>query len=183
MARGQGARGPFAASPLAPGADLSGHLRITPADRTLTPYIQVRDVRDSCRTACPTDAPALSDVLQVQVLAPNGTSWTKRLSALTTITPLAGGDLLPTSTPRAYQVTATLPRDVGNAAEGLRASFKLQWGLMDANRKPVTRVLGESLTHELPFTGSDVILELVASVASLIVGMALIRAVHERLQH
>jgi hypothetical protein len=190
-AHGPAGRGIFPDSPLAPGTALSGRIHVDPADRNLTPYLKVLDVRNGCLHLCPAGAPALSDVLQIRAQAPDGSGWTKRLEDLTTITALTGGDLTAQSSGRTYQLTATLPDDVTNRAEALSTSFVLQWGLMDAKHHPVTRVLGESFRsapdqqlarHELPFTGSDIVLELLASVSSIYVGVMLVGAARRRWQ-
>jgi hypothetical protein len=190
-AEGSTRRHLFSDSPLAPGVATTGQIEVDPADRTLTPYIKVLDVRDSCLHQCPANAPTLSHVLQVQVRAPDGTGWTKTLEDLTEITALSGGNLSPNSPARTYRVAASLPPNAGNRAEGLSTSFVVQWGLMDSNDHPVTRVLGESFqrdpgnrlqSHELPFTGSDVVLELLASASTVAIGVSLVGAARRRWQ-
>jgi len=162
--------------PLAPGGGLSGEISIAPADRPLTPYIAVRDLQNACQHACADGAPRLSDLLRIQITAPDGTSWTEPLVSLRWITALPGGDLSSSSATRVYRVVAKLPRTTGNSGEGLSTSFELEWGLMDGSGRRVTHVLGESFTRkELPFTGSDVLLEVAAAASLVAIGGMLIR--------
>jgi hypothetical protein len=187
LAGNQTAPGVFPSTPLGPGRELTSHISVEPGNKPLTPYLEVLDLNDACRNGCTPGVAKLSDLLQITSIAPDGTLWSRPLSALTSITALTGGAITPSDAPRTYTVMARLPLNASNASEGTSTSFEFQWGLMDAQGHAVTRVLGDSFRsrsglagHELPFTGSDVVLELAVMGSLLALGLMLLRVARRR---
>jgi hypothetical protein len=191
-----GSSSTFPIAPLAPGNSTSTQIPISAAGRTLLPYLQVLNLRNTCDLDCTAHSPQLSDLIDVTATAPDGTHWTRSLTSLASPTALSGGSLRAGAATRTYRLAASLPHNVGNEGEGLSSSFDLRWGLMTSDGTAVTSVLGETYTrgkgtpssvllvpidgHELPATGFNIALTLAFGVSLMATGVLLTTAARRR---
>jgi hypothetical protein len=182
---------------LAPGDAVHGYFSVPAADQAYTPYLKALNLHDGCRIGltCSSGGPKLSSTLQLAIEAPDGQTTRVSPAEITTATALPGGKLSAGSAPRRYAIAMTLPQTVTNGSESRTTSFDFQWGLMDAAGKPVTTVLGETVGRPpgstsvlgqtisrgvLPFTGSDILVELIAACSLLACGGVLLAAARRR---
>lgn len=188
----------FSIAPLAPGSSTTTNIPVSSVGRTLTPYVQVLHLRNTCHPYCTAGGPRLSDLVDVTATAPDGTSWTRSLTSLASPTALTGGLLPAKAASRSYSLSASLPHGVGNEGEGLSSSFDLRWAVMTTDGQPVTSVLGETFTrgqggspsgpvfvvpidgHELPATGFNCALTLAFGISLVAIGVLLAAAARRR---
>lgn len=182
----------FTARGLMPGQSVTAHFTVTAVSYAVparleptAPYLQAIDVRDGCTwRGCTPHGPKLSQQLRLRVTAANGMARTWTPSQLTNAQVLPG--VASESDNTSYTVRLRLPaRDTNNYANRT-VNMDFRWGLMDANGKPLPRVLGESLRRTppagagLPFTGADILAEVVAAVCFLAAGVVLVFGARRR---
>lgn len=188
----------LATGSLLPGQSTSGTITVGPTDSTvagLSPYLRAIGLHDTCTSTC--SGPALSSLLVLAVRATDGQTWTGTPHALTALTVLPGGTLSAGAPARTFTVTLALPASVTNAAQDRGLSFRFQWGLVSQNGTPVTS--GDSPAFpvtgpaggagggavapglHLPFTGADVVAEVVVGASLLACGGLLLAGGRRRL--
>lgn len=183
----------FTAHGLMPGQSMTAHFSV-PAPKyvvpallqPIAPYLQAVDVHDGCTTqGCTSDGPKLSQRLRLRVAAADGTTATWTPAQLTSRQILPGA-LASGGDGTTYAVTMQLPVRDGNEYADRTVSMDFRWGLMDRSGNPLPRVLGEGFRRTpstgagLPFTGADIVEEILVAVCLLAAGTILLAAGRRR---